>query len=85
MENKKTYAEVLTVKNLTKEQREKVSDWLEEWDEVLVIRSAEGERFYDCNIEPEDVRFYRDLRYVPLEINKAYEQGWADALKSEEK
>lgn len=52
-----------------------------EFSQQLKITDNNGTRIYYDLMEPEDVRFYRDLSWVQGELESAYQSGYEDAEK----
>lgn len=77
--------------NLLEEEtlEESVNKWLKEYESCfrngdILIREIDGiaEIIADSYMEPEDVLFCRDLKWVPKRLNEAYELGKSDAQET---
>lgn len=76
----KLKVEILTYKQLSPEAQEEYT--YHKYSTFLRVSHEDKEiLFQSDHLEPEDVRFSRDLYWVPSIIKRAYELGLEDGIK----
>ena len=71
------YAEYVKPEDVPEDYRRSDDDWRK----YIKIQIGDEVKYFSDLMEPKDVNFGRDLHWVLREINRAYTQGRADALK----
>jgi len=61
---------VISFEDLTKEEQDSAPNngWGKEDASYILIEDSKGRRIYSDAMEPEDVRFYRDLSWIVDEL-----------------
>lgn len=74
-------------KDLAEDDREEISDMINNGDGgvVLLMQMSGACWFVSDNMEPEDASFHRDLNWVKLFLERAYEHGVNEGIRQGKK